>query len=71
MLPKEKHLEESIENHLVSIGYEQGHSQEFDLENCLFVEDLFRFLVNLDNKKMVNKSTKIIVSKIILDKNLP
>ena len=43
MLPKEKHLEESIENHLVSIGYEQGHSQEFDLENCLFVEDLFRF----------------------------
>ena len=23
MLPKEKHLEESIENHLVSIGYEQ------------------------------------------------
>ncbi|MCI9917713.1 type I restriction endonuclease subunit R [Clostridioides difficile] len=44
MLPKEKHLEESIENHLVSIGYEQGHSQEFDLENCLFVEDLFRFL---------------------------
>lgn len=46
MLPKEKHLEESIENHLVSIGYEQGHSQEFDLENCLFVEDLFRFLEN-------------------------
>ncbi|MCR1822071.1 type I restriction endonuclease subunit R [Terrisporobacter muris] len=46
MLPKEKHLEESIENHLVSIGYEQGHSQEFDLENCLFAEDLFRFLEN-------------------------
>ena len=50
MLPKEKHLEESIENHLVSIGYEQGHSQEFDLENCLFVEDLFRFLENTQSE---------------------
>ena len=30
MLPKERNLEESIENHLVSIGYEQGHSQEFE-----------------------------------------
>ncbi|MEN2259560.1 DEAD/DEAH box helicase family protein [Paraclostridium benzoelyticum] len=46
MLPKEKHLEESIENHLVSIGYEQGNSREFDIENCLFTEDLFRFLEN-------------------------
>ncbi len=44
MLPKEKHLEESIENYLVSDGYEQGHSQEFNLEYCLFTEDLFRFL---------------------------
>ncbi len=44
MLPKERNLEESIENHLVSIGYEQGHSQEFDLQYCLFTEDLFRFL---------------------------
>ncbi|GKZ02149.1 type I restriction endonuclease subunit R [Paraclostridium bifermentans] len=46
MLPKEKNIEESIENHLVSIGYEQGNSQEFDIENCLFTEDLFRFLEN-------------------------
>ena len=44
MLPKERNLEESIENHLVSIGYEQGHSQEFDLQYCLFSDDLFRFL---------------------------
>lgn len=44
MLPKERNLEESIENHLVSIGYEQGHSQDFDLQYCLFTEDLFRFL---------------------------
>lgn len=44
MLPKERHLEESIENYLVSCGYEQGHSQEFDLQYCLFTEDLFRFL---------------------------
>lgn len=46
MLPKEKNLEDSIENYLVSIGYEQGYSQEFDLTNCLFTEDLFRFLEN-------------------------
>ena len=32
MLPKERNLEESIENNLVSMGYEQGHSQEFDLQ---------------------------------------
>ena len=44
MLPKERNLEESIENHLVSMGYEQGHSQEFDLQYCLFSDDLFRFL---------------------------
>ncbi|WP_053956350.1 type I restriction endonuclease subunit R [Inediibacterium massiliense] len=44
MLPKERNLEESIENCLVSAGYEQGHSQEFDLQYCLFPEDLFRFL---------------------------
>lgn len=44
MLPKEINLEEAIENHLVSIGYEQGHSQEFDLQYCLFSDDLFRFL---------------------------
>ncbi|MDU2121560.1 MAG: DEAD/DEAH box helicase family protein [Clostridium celatum] len=44
MLPKEKHLEESIENYLISDGYEQGHSQQFDLQYCLFTEDLFRFL---------------------------
>ncbi|MFD3156748.1 type I restriction endonuclease subunit R [Haloimpatiens sp. FM7330] len=44
MLPKEKNLEESIENYLVSSGYEQGVSQEFDLQYCLFTEDLFRFL---------------------------
>lgn len=61
MLPKEKHLEESIENYLVSIGYEQGHSQEFDLQNCLFTEDLFRFLENtqkelLDDFKYNNGS---------------
>ena len=46
MLPKERNLEESIENYLVSTGYEQGHSQEFDLQYCLFTEDLFRFLEN-------------------------
>lgn len=46
MLPKERNLEESIENYLVSIGYEQGYSQEFDLENCIFTDDLFRFLEN-------------------------
>ena len=50
MLPKEKNLEESIENYLVSIGYEQGHSQEFDLSNCLFTEDLFRFLENTQSE---------------------
>ena len=44
MLPKERNLEESIENHLVSMGYEQGNSQEFDLQYCLFSDDLFRFL---------------------------
>ncbi len=44
MLPKERNLEESIENYLVSDGYEQGVSQEFDLQYCLFTEDLFRFL---------------------------
>lgn len=50
MLPKEKNLEGSIENYLVSIGYEQGHSQEFDLSNCLFTEDLFRFLENTQSE---------------------
>ncbi|KGO15176.1 restriction endonuclease subunit R [Clostridium botulinum] len=44
MLPKERNLEESIENYLVSVGYEQGYSQEFDLQYCLFSGDLFRFL---------------------------
>lgn len=44
MLPKEKNLEGSIENYLISSGYEQGHSQEFDLQYFLFTEDLFRFL---------------------------
>lgn len=44
MLPKERNLEEAIENHLVSIGYEEGHSQEFDFQYCLFINDLFRFL---------------------------
>lgn len=44
MLPKEKNLEESIENYLISGGYEQGHSQEFNLQYSLFSEDLFRFL---------------------------
>lgn len=44
MLPKERNLEEIIENHLVSIGYEQGHSQDFDLQYCIFTDDLFRFL---------------------------
>ena len=44
MLPKERNLEEAIENHLVSIGYEEGHSQEFDFQYCLFTNDLFRFL---------------------------
>ena len=46
MLPKERNLEESIENYLVSIGYEQGCSQDFNLENSLFIDDLFRFLEN-------------------------
>lgn len=46
MLPKEKDLESRIEDYLVSIGYEQGHSTEFDFENSLFVDDLFRFLEN-------------------------
>ena len=50
MLPKEKNLEESIESYLVSMGYEQGHSQEFDLSNCLFTEDLFRFLENTQSE---------------------
>lgn len=44
MLPKERHLEEAIEDYLVSTGYEQGHAQEFDLQYCLFTEELFRFL---------------------------
>lgn len=44
MLPKEINLEESIENYLVSSGYEQGGSTEFDLQYCLLKDDLFRFL---------------------------
>ncbi|MEG1255531.1 type I restriction endonuclease [Clostridium sp.] len=44
MLPKEINLEESIENYLVSAGYEQGGSQEFDLQYCLLKDDLLRFL---------------------------
>ncbi|MBU3135581.1 DEAD/DEAH box helicase family protein [Clostridium gasigenes] len=44
MLPKEINLEESIENYLVSSGYEQGVSTEFDLQYCLLKDDLFRFL---------------------------
>ena len=44
MLPKEINLEESIENYLVSGGYEQGVSTEFDLQYCLLKDDLFRFL---------------------------
>ncbi|MDU1453391.1 MAG: DEAD/DEAH box helicase family protein [Paeniclostridium sordellii] len=46
MLPKEKNLEELIEYYLVSSGYEQGRSQDFDLQYSLFTEDLFRFLEN-------------------------
>lgn len=52
MLPKETNLEESIENFLVSSGYEQGVSQEFDLQYCLFSEDLFRFLEVTQKDKM-------------------
>ena len=52
MLPKEINLEESIENFLVSSGYEQGVSQEFDLQYCLFKEDLFRFLEATQKEKM-------------------
>lgn len=44
MLPKEINLEESIENYLVSSGYEQGVTTEFDLQYCLIKDDLFRFL---------------------------
>ncbi|MFL0167260.1 hypothetical protein [Candidatus Clostridium helianthi] len=40
MLPKEKNLEESIEDYLVSIGYEQGISHEFYLQHCLLKDDL-------------------------------
>ena len=54
MLPKEKNLEEAIENYLVSIGYEQGHSQEFDLSSCLFTEDLFRFLENTQKNYLMS-----------------
>ena len=39
MLSKERNLEESIKNYLVSIGYEQGHSQQLDLQYCLFTLD--------------------------------
>ncbi|NOW04748.1 type I restriction endonuclease subunit R [Clostridium beijerinckii] len=50
MLPKEKNLEESIEDYLVSIGYEQGISHEFDLQHCLLKDDLFRFLEATQNE---------------------
>ena len=43
MLPKEKEFEELIENSLLSLGYEKGSSSEFDLQNNLFLDDLFRF----------------------------
>ena len=52
MLPKEINLEENIENFLVSSGYEQGVSQEFDLQYCLFTEDLFRFLEATQKDKL-------------------
>ncbi|WP_315076811.1 hypothetical protein [uncultured Clostridium sp.] len=54
MLPKERNLEKAIENHIVSSGYEQGHSQEFDLQYCLFSDDLFRFLVDTQ-KDLINE----------------
>lgn len=43
---REIDLEVAIENHLVSIGYEQGTSHEFDYIYCILKEDLFRFLEN-------------------------
>ena len=58
MLPKERNLEESIENHLVSMGYEQGHSQEFDLQYCLFSDDLFRFL-EATQKELIDELNQI------------
>ncbi|MDB2060223.1 type I restriction endonuclease subunit R [Clostridium perfringens] len=54
MLPKEIKLEEYIENYLVSTGYEQGCSQEFDFKYCLFTEDLFRFL-NATQEDLLNE----------------
>ena len=46
MLPKEKDLEILIEDYLVSAGYEQGSSTEFNIENSLFTQDLFKFIEN-------------------------
>ncbi|EPB8165926.1 type I restriction endonuclease subunit R [Clostridium perfringens] len=54
MLPKEIRLEEYIENYLVSTGYEQGCSQEFDFKYCLFTEDLIRFL-NATQEELLNE----------------
>ncbi|MBI6062018.1 type I restriction endonuclease subunit R [Clostridium perfringens] len=58
MLPKEIKLEEYIENYLVSTGYEQGCSQEFDFKYCLFTEDLFRFL-NATQEDLLNEYKSI------------
>ena len=52
MLPKEKDFEELIENSLLSLGYEKGSSSEFDLQNNLFLDDLFRFLENTQKEKL-------------------
>lgn len=58
MLPKEIKLEEYIENYLVSTGYEQGCSQEFDFKYCLFTEDLIRFL-NATQEDLLNEYKSI------------
>lgn len=58
MLPKEINLEEYIENYLVSTGYEQGCSQEFDFKYCLFTEDLIRFL-NATQEDLLNEYKSI------------
>lgn len=52
MLPKEKEFEELIEMSLLSSGYEKGSSSEFDLQNNLFLDDLFRFLENTQKEKI-------------------
>lgn len=70
LLPKEKDFEYTLENYLVSTGYEQGVSGDFDLEYCIFKTDLFRFLEQTQGELLdeFKKSRGVSWQKALLDR---